>query len=421
MGKFRQSRTVWYWFTFAAICFKRLNMIVPTIDPFRRIVWPLAIAQILMWAAMYYLFPALLLEWEIDLGWSKTELSVAFTMALVVSAVLAPAVGRLIDRGFGSLVFTGSAVLGSLLLTLLSMVTKLWQFYTVWILIGMAMSGGLYEACFAILTRVMGTRAKQAITFVTLVAGFAGTLAFPGTHALLGIIGWRGTVLSFAAAIILIATPLNWFGCRFSEKHAEIHAVIASHEATEALSVFHSARFWLLALAYTTIALDHGVLLTHLLPLLDDRGIQIEAAVFAASMLGPMQVAGRLAIISAGHRVSTLGIFILAYISMAIAALSLLGSGTAPIFLVSFILFQGAGFGVMSILRPVMVAELFGRNNFGLISGSLAVPYLGAAAAAPTIAALIWWVGGYDLVILFALAASGIGLVSILGAATFSA
>ena len=131
-------------------------MIAPTIGPFRRIVWPLAIAQIFMWAAMYYLFPALLLEWERELGWSKTELSGAFTMALVVSAALAPVVGRIIDRGFGSRIFIGSAVLGSLLLVLLSMVTKLWQFYTVWILIGMAMSGGLYEACFAILTRVMG-------------------------------------------------------------------------------------------------------------------------------------------------------------------------------------------------------------------------------------------------------------------------
>ena len=395
-------------------------MKAPTIDPFRRIVWPLAIAQVIMWAGMYYMFPALLLEWERDLGWSKTELSGAFTLALVMSAVLAPGVGRIIDRGFGRRIFTGSAILGSLFLALLSMVTKLWQFYAVWIVIGMAMSGGLYEACFAILTRAMGTKAKQAITLVTLVAGFAGTLAFPGAHALVGIFGWRGTVLSFATVIILIATPLIWFGCRFSERQGETPKVIAGHETTETFGIFRSTRFWLLAVAYTMIALDHGVLLTHLLPLLDDRGIQSEAAVLAASMLGPMQVAGRLAMIAVGPRVSTLGIFIVAYISMAIAALSLLGSGTVPVFIVCFILFQGAGFGVMSIMRPVMTAELFGRNNFGLISGSLAVPYLGAAAAAPTIAAIICLVGGYDLVILFAIGASGFGLVSLLAAATLS-
>ena len=101
----------------------------PKIDPFRQIVWPIAIAQIFMWAATYYLFPALLLEWERDLGWSKTELSGAFTLALVVSAVLAPGVGRIIDRGFGPRIFIGSAILCSLLLSLLSMVTKIWQFY----------------------------------------------------------------------------------------------------------------------------------------------------------------------------------------------------------------------------------------------------------------------------------------------------
>ena len=100
-----------------------------TIGPFRRIVWPFAISQIFMWAAMYYLFPALFLVWERDLGWSKAELSGAFTLALVVSAVLASGVGRIIDRGFGSRIFTGSAILGSLLLVLLSMVTKLWQFW----------------------------------------------------------------------------------------------------------------------------------------------------------------------------------------------------------------------------------------------------------------------------------------------------
>ncbi len=184
--------------------------------------------------------------------------------------------------------------------------------------------------------------------------------------------------------------------------------------------VFSSARFWLLAVAFTAIALDHGVLLTHLLPLLNERGIQSQTAVLAASMMGPMQVAGRLAMTALGHRISTLGIFIVAYISMATAALFLLGSGTRPFFLAIFILLQGAGFGVMSIMRPVMTAELFGRNNFGLISGSLAVPYLGAAAAAPTIAALIYLMGGYDLVIWFAGGASGLGLVSLLAAARFS-
>jgi len=395
-------------------------MKIPTNDPLHRIVWPLAIAQIFMWAATFYLFPALLLVWERDLGWSKTELSGAFTLALVVTAVLAPGVGRLIDRGLGSRTITGSAILGSLLLVLLAMVTKRWQFYAVWVVIGVAMAGGLYEACFAILARVMGAKAKQSITMVTLIAGFAGTVAFPGAHALVGVFGWRGAVLTFAAAIFLIAAPLNWFGSQYSEKHCETGAVVAAHRATETSGVFRSASFWLLAVAYTAIALDHGVLLTHLLPLLNDRGIQIQTAVLAASMIGPMQVTGRLAIVAVGNRVSTLGICIGAYIALSSAAMCLLASGTVPVLLAVFILLQGAGFGVMSITRPVMTAELFGRHDFGLISGALAVPFLGAVAAAPTIAALIYWVGGYDLVIWFASGTAGMGLVTLLAAATLS-
>ena len=93
-------------------------------EPFRRTVWPLAIAEVFVWASMFYSFPALLLEWERDLGWSKTELSGAFTLALAVSALLAPVAGRLIDHGLGRYVLTGSALLGASVLALLSMVSK---------------------------------------------------------------------------------------------------------------------------------------------------------------------------------------------------------------------------------------------------------------------------------------------------------
>ena len=145
------------------------------IAPMRQIIWPLAVAQVIVWAAMFYSFPALILEWERDTGWSKTALSGALTLSLVLSAVLAPVVGRLIDHGHARYVFTGCALLGAACLLLLSGVTLLWQFYVVWVGMGVAMAGALYEACFAVLTRTMGSSAMRAITLITLVGGFAGT------------------------------------------------------------------------------------------------------------------------------------------------------------------------------------------------------------------------------------------------------
>jgi MFS family permease len=392
----------------------------PGTEPFRQIVWPLAIAETIVWAAMFYSFPALILVWERDLGWSKTELSGALTLSLVTAAVLAPVVGRLIDHGFGRFVFTGCALLGAILLALLSQVTELWQFYIVWLGLGVAMSGALYEACFAVLTRAMGVRAKRAITLITLVAGFAGTVSFPSAYVLVGFIGWRGAVLTFAVAVAVVAVPLIWRGARLAEESHESHLHPASPKTREALRILRSATFWLLAISFAMIALEHGILLTHLLPLLDERGIHGETAILAASMIGPMQVAGRLAMMAAERHVSILRIAAASFVSMGIAAVALLGTSAVPVLLVAFVLFQGSGYGVTSIVRPVVTADLLGRTNFGVISGLLALPFIIATAAAPTIAAFVWERGGYDRVILLAIVAAGIGLASILLAASLT-
>ena len=392
----------------------------PGSEPFRQIVWPLAIAETIVWAAMFYSFPALILVWERDLGWSKTELSGALTLSLVTAAVLAPVVGRLIDHGFGRFVFTGCALLGAILLALLSQVTELWQFYIVWLGLGVAMSGALYEACFAVLTRAMGVRAKRAITLITLVAGFAGTVSFPSAYVLVGFVGWRGAVLTFAVAVAVVAVPLIWRGARLAEEGHESHLHPASPRTREALRILRSATFWLLAISFAMIALEHGMLLTHLLPLLDERGVHGETAILAASMIGPMQVTGRLAMIAAERHVSILRIAAASFVSMGIAAFALLGTSAVPVLLVAFVLFQGSGYGVTSIVRPVVTADFLGRTNFGVISGLLALPFIIATAAAPTIAAFVWERGGYDRVIQLAIVAAGIGLASILLAASLT-
>ena len=383
---------------------------------FRRIVWPLAVAETIVWAAIYYSFPALLPAWESDLGWSKTELTGAFTSTLVVSALFAPVAGRLIDHGYGRHTFAGGAVLGAVMLLLLSQVTEIWQFYAMWIGLGFAMSSALYESCFSVLTHSMGPDAKRAITLVTLVAGFAGTISFPSAHFLTDLVGWRGTVLVFAAAVMTLAVPLIWNSCRLAERQAETYALAASKNAAQALIVVRSATFWLLALAFAVLAFNHGMVITHILPMLDDRGLQLETAVLAASMIGPMQVTGRLAIMAAERYVSTRFIALGCYVALGISACSLLGATAAPGLIVGFVIFQGAGMGVFSIMRPVVTAELLGRRNFGVVSGLTAVVYVGGAAVAPMAAALLWKTGGYDLVILVALAAAVIGLLALTAA-----
>ena len=387
---------------------------------FRRIVWSLAVAQTLVWAALFYSFPALLLVWERELGWSKAELSGALTVALIVSGLLAPVVGRVIDRGYGSQILIGSALLGAACLVALSAVAVIWQFYVVYLVLGAAMAGTLYEACFAFLTKTMQTHSKQAIIVVTLVAGFAGTISFPGNNALEGLVGWRGTMLVLAAIITFMAVPLMWFGCRTASALTIPSYVSADMPRTETVNIVRNLTFWLLALSFVSVAVNHGVLLTHLLPLLDERGISDGVAVLAASMIGPMQVVGRLMMLAVEKRISSLTVFVTCFVAMGLASLSLLGANHWPLLLVSFVLLQGAGYGTTSILRPVVTANLLGYRNYGLIAGLLAVPFQAAAAAAPTLAALIWEIGGYDWVIWFAGGTAVVGLITLLIAATMS-
>ena len=383
---------------------------------FHSIVWPLAIAEMIVWASMYYAFPALLPAWERDLGWSKTELSFAFTLSLVVSASLIPITGRLIDRGLGPSIFAGGAALGALLLGLLCTVTELWQFYCIWIGLGVAMSSTLYEACFALLVRSTGDRARRAITIVSIVAGFAGTVAFPGAHLLTGAFGWRGAVLVFAAAVGGVALPLIWRACHHAEALAAAAAPAPAPSATQALAVARTAVFWLLSAAIFLAALDHGMLVSHVLPILADRGVDPGLAVIAASFVGPMQVAGRLVLMVAGRFATTLAASAACFAMMAIAGVCLLYADTVPLLVVGFVILQGAGIGVASVMRPVVTAELLGRKNFGVISGLIGLMHMGGFAIAPSVSALVWAAAGYDRVITLAIVAAIVAIAALLGA-----
>ncbi len=358
----------------------------------------LAIAETLVWAGMFYSFPALIAHWEADLGWSKTELAGAYTAALICSAVCAPFMGKLIDRGHGRAVLTVCAVTGGVLVGLLSIIDASWQFFVLWLGIGVCMSGCLYEPCFAFVTRMMGGQARRAITRITLIAGFAGTVSFPLAGFVAETSGWRVAVLTFAVIILAVAIPLFRYGTALPAPEEEPPAKAAPDGKSDLRRAMGRASFWLLGITFSMIGLTHGIIITHLLPMLAERDVPVATAVFAASMIGPMQVAGRVAMVAVERRLSMQIICAISFLFMIGAISSLIGAGYWPILLVLFVVLQGSGYGVTSITRPVVTAEILGRAGFGAISGALALGFMGASAVSATLAALIWEVGGYDAV-----------------------
>ncbi|MCR9139337.1 MAG: MFS transporter [Alphaproteobacteria bacterium] len=378
-------------------------------------VWLLAAGQMIVWAGLFYSFAALLLIWETSLGWSKTELAVGFTIALLVAASASPLTGRIIDAGFGRLLLGGSALFGAFALALLAMVRDQTMFLVVWALIGLAHAGCLYEPCFAFVTRTMGTSARAAITRITLCAGFASALAFPLGAWLSATLGWRGAVIIFATGVAVLGVPLLVAGASLLQRNGET-AHNAPPRATSRAAVraaMGRREFWLLAIAFPLIALNHGILLNHVIPILVDRGLTEAMAVTVASLIGPAQVAGRLAMMRFDHRVSAVALSVVAFAGLSLAAGVLFLAGTTPLLAFVFAATQGATYGVTYILKPVITAESLGTTGFGGISGLLAVPNLAAFAVAPFIGAALWQFGGYSTAIAAAGLAALLGLAAI--------
>ena len=266
----------------------------------------LGIGQVFIWAGTFYFFPALLAVWEADLGWSKPSLSLGFTLSLGVSALVSPLAGQLIDRGHGRWVLSSSALLCAAMLVALSQVQTLWGFYAVWIAMGVGMAGGLYEPCFAFLIWAMGSAARRAITTVTLVAGFAGTVSFPTANLLAEYRDWRFACLAFAAVNAFVVAPIFWAAARSVERAAVGKISVAMDRRGGLGAAVRSPVFWLIGATVLFIALAHGMMITHLLSMLAEAHVAKRIAVLAASMIGPMQVAGRIVLAVAGGNVSAM-------------------------------------------------------------------------------------------------------------------
>lgn len=356
--------------------------------------------QTIVWAGLFYVFPAMLLQWEQTLGWSKVQLTAAFSVAILASAMFAPAAGRLIDLGFGRLLMAGSTLLGSLVLLALSGIDKLWQFYICWILLGCACAGCLYESCFAIVTRALGDRAKRAIVRITLMAGFAGSLSFPAVHFICAGWDWRVALQVFSVVVCFIGTPLMWFGAGLIEASGEPQVASKSGRRRLDSASFRSPIFLWLAVGFALLAVVHGATLNHLLPLLDERGVAREMAVLCASLIGPMQVLGRVLMMALEKRLSNRFVVGACFFSMGGSVLLLMFAGDFPPMIFAFVMLFGAGYGIVSIVRPVITRDILGQEGFGEKSGGMALFYLTGAALAPWFGSLLWDFVGYTVLLL---------------------
>ncbi|TDL94028.1 MFS transporter [Stutzerimonas stutzeri ATCC 17588 = LMG 11199] len=348
-----------------------------------RIVLALGSAQTLAWGSTYYL-PAILAEpMASELGMSTGNVFAAFSLALIVTAVLGPLSGKRIDHHGGRDVLALSSVVFALGLAMLGVANGPLMLWLGWLVIGIGMALGLYESAFSTLAGIYGRDARGAITGITLLAGFASTVCWPISGWLNAEFGWRATCLTWAAAHLLLGLPLNRLlipvGIQPAPSAAEQSQTDGRSGAglTMALLAFVFAATW-----FTSTAMA-----AHLPRLLQESGLSPAAAIGIAALVGPAQVGARCLEFVLLQRFHPLISARLAAIAHPIGAAGVMLAGAPAT--TAFVLLHGGGNGILTIAKGTLPLAIFGPHGYGLRQGLLMVPARFAQAFSPLVFALL--------------------------------
>jgi predicted MFS family arabinose efflux permease len=339
-----------------------------------RVVLALGTAQTLAWGSSYYL-PAILADpIARDLGISSNWFFAAFSASLVISGLLGPRVGRQIDRVGGRQVLCISNIVFAVGLALLGASTSLWMMSAAWLLLGIGMGLGLYDAAFGTLGRIYGSDARRAITGITLIAGFASTVGWPLSSLGLETIGWRNTCYAWAVVHIVIALPLNLSLPRIEPVHVSNGPVSKPRIAIDRTMILLSFAF---AAAWTVTS----AMAAHLPRIVEAFGATPAQAVFAGMMIGPAQVGARVMEASLLSRFHPMVSTRLACLTHPIGAcvIGVFGGGAAA----AFALLHGAGNGILTIARGTLPLAIFGPENYAYRLGLIGAPSRISQALAP--------------------------------------
>jgi predicted MFS family arabinose efflux permease len=350
----------------------------------RAVIGVLGLTQVLAWGSSYYLPAVLAAPIARDSGWPLTWIVGGLSFGLLVAALVSPRVGKTIERNGGRLVLAASAAAIGIGQVGLAVAPNLAGYIVGWLVIGVGMGAGLYDAAFAALGRLYGPDARSAITTLTLFGGFASTVCWPLSAFMVSEIGWRGACLVYGAIQILIALPLYLYVIPRG-----VPTEITPSRNEHAAQAPKPPLLLLVTLAITlTLATALSSLMSvHLLTILQTSGATLAAAVGLGALVGPSQVAARaveMAIARHHHPIWT-KIASVSFVAVGVSALW----GGLPL-IPAALAFYGAGIGLESIARGTLPLALFGASGYATLMGRLAMPSLLAQAAAPWLGALLF-------------------------------
>lgn len=352
-----------------------------------RVIAALGVTQILAWGSTSYLLAVLAGPIAADTGWPRGAVIGGISVGLLVSGLVSIRVGRAIERFGGRPVLAASSLLLAAGLCGLALAPRVEIYLAAWVVLGIGMGAGLYDAAFSTLGRLFGRDARGAITSLTLWGGFASTVCWPLSAVLVETLGWRGACLVYAGLQLAVALPLHLLALPREAESAPRARPAPSSPAWTRTPVRHPRLVLaLLAVIFTTGGAVWAMISVHLIAVLQASGLTLAAAVALGALIGPAQVGARVIEMIAGrhyHPLWTLAVAV--FLITAGLALLRFGAGLPALAIIAY----GAGNGIWSIARGALPLALFGPVGYAVLMGRLATPSLIAQALAPSLGAVL--------------------------------
>jgi predicted MFS family arabinose efflux permease len=357
----------------------------------RLVVAALGVVQILGWGTSLYI-PAIFGGPIVaETGWSLGTVVGGTSIGLLTGGLISPLVGRWIADYGGRPVLLASSLLYAAGLSGIGLAPNLPVYLVAWVVVGLGMGTGLYDAVFATLGRMYGHSARSAITNLTLIGGFASTVCWPLSAFLIEFAGWRNACFIYAALHLLVALPLQMLVVRDQRAVDDDGEGGTAADGRAPPLRRETAILIMLGVILSIMSAIGAIMLVHLMIFLEARGVTFATAVTLGTLFGPSQVASRLVERLFGAHYHPIWTMIFACVTVAISLVLL--SAAFPLLAAIIVLF-GAGFGVGWLARGTLPLALFGPLRFPRLMGKLAFPALVVQALAPSAgAALIEWVG----------------------------
>jgi MFS family permease len=390
------------------------------------LVFTLALTETTSWGILYYAFSVFLTPMQAELGWSRADLTGAFSVALLLSGLAGIPVGHWLDRHGPRLLMTLGSCAASLLVLAWAEVDSLAQFYLIWGGIGLTLAAVLYEPAFFVVATWFDRQRGRALTVLTFLAGFASIIYLPLAGWLVERQGWREALYSLAVvlaagtipfhAIVLRRRPED-LGLTPDGRHSlpsqdRIDGVVAPGVSMHL--ALRNAAFWWLSVAFFLSQLATAAIAVHLVPYLIDHGYEPGFAAVTTGLIGVMALPGRLIFTPLGDRLPRPHVTACLFLVQTIALLVLLLSHSiAGVY--GFVILFGMGFGAMTPARAALVADLYGAAHYGEINGVLSLFVTGSRAFAPVGAGALYdRLGSYDPMLWGLVVASAIATAAVL-------